>query len=266
MTSSTINETGTGVELYRLQTSADLRELTRIRHALRESVAELPGADNLQEFLNEMELAVVETASNVIRHACPDRDRTLTHIVSLQSGLLTYEIVHDGIGFEGAESEVPEVTDPAEGGMGLFIIAQCVDSISYSPATDGLQAIVLTKTLNTAEKPMEATIEKVNGVVLVTAQYESIDAGNVDCFKRDVSAVIEDGAQVVLDLTCVEFVDSAGLGGIVWFLKKLASCRGELKVCGVCSSVQALFELIRMHRLIAIYSDREEAQSAFLEA
>ncbi|MDA0590140.1 MAG: STAS domain-containing protein [Planctomycetota bacterium] len=113
---------------------------------------------------------------------------------------------------------------------------------------------------------METTIEKVEGVVIVTAQYESLDAGTVADFKGDVEAVIEDGTKVVLDLSKVEFVDSAGLGGIVWFLKQLAAQGGDLKVCGVCSSVRALFELIRMHRLLAIYNDRDEAQRAYQSA
>ena len=151
MTETTNIETRSGVELYRLQTDADLSELTHIRHALRESVANLSGAEELQGFLNELELAVVETATNVIRHACQEPARTLTHIVSIQSGLLTYEIVHDGLAVDGGKRDVPEEIEPAEGGMGLFIIAQCVDSISYSPTTDGLQAIVLTKSLNKGE-------------------------------------------------------------------------------------------------------------------
>lgn len=113
---------------------------------------------------------------------------------------------------------------------------------------------------------METAIEKAEGVVIVTAQYESLDAGTVANFKSDVEAIIEDGAKVVLDLSQVEFVDSAGLGGIVWFLKQLASQGGDLKVCGVCSSVRALFELIRMHRLLAIYNDRDEAQLAHQSA
>jgi anti-sigma B factor antagonist len=113
---------------------------------------------------------------------------------------------------------------------------------------------------------METTIETVDGIVLVTAQYESIDAGTVTDFKGDVEAVIEDGAKVVLDLSRVEFVDSAGLGGIVWFLKQLAAQDGDLKVCSVCSSVRALFELIRMHRLVSIYNDRDEAQRAYQSA
>lgn len=110
---------------------------------------------------------------------------------------------------------------------------------------------------------METTIERIDGVVVITAQYESIDAGTVNDFKADVGPVIEDGAKVVLDLSRVEFVDSAGLGGIVWFLKQLAAQGGDLKVCSVCSSVRALFELIRMHRLIAIYNDRDEAMRGY---
>lgn len=152
MADSTQLQTRPGVELYRLRTTADLAELTKIRHQLRESLAQLNGADELAAFLNKLELAVVETATNVIRHACrSERAKTLTHIVSLDAGLLTYEIVHDGIAFDGTDLETPEEIGPAEGGMGLFIIAQCVDSISYCQTDDGLQAIVLTKSLNKRE-------------------------------------------------------------------------------------------------------------------
>ncbi len=113
---------------------------------------------------------------------------------------------------------------------------------------------------------METTIERVDSIVFVTAEYESIDAGTVNDFKSDVEPIIGDAAQVVLDLSRVDFVDSAGLGGIVWFLKQLASQGGDLTVCGVNSSVRALFELIRMHRLVAIYNDREEAERAYQTA
>ena len=131
MTEDTTTQTRTGVELYRLHTAADLSELTRIRHQLRESVALLDGSVDLPDFLNELELAVVETATNVIRHTCQcEPARTLTHIVSV---------------------DVPEEIEPAEEGMGLFIIAQCVDSIALGPSCDGLQAIVLTKSLNKGE-------------------------------------------------------------------------------------------------------------------
>lgn len=113
---------------------------------------------------------------------------------------------------------------------------------------------------------MDTTIEQIDGVAFISAQYESIDAGTVNDFKGDVEPVIEDGARVILDLSRVEFVDSAGLGGIVWLLKQLAAQGGELKVAGVCSSVRALFELVRMHRLVAIYNDREEALAAYQNA
>jgi anti-sigma B factor antagonist len=110
---------------------------------------------------------------------------------------------------------------------------------------------------------MDTTIERVENITFITAEYEAIDAGSVADFKRDVEAVIEDNARVILDLAKVEFVDSAGLGGIVWLLKQLVAKGGDLKVCGISSSVRALFELIRMHRLVAIHNDRDEAERAF---
>ena len=65
--------------------------------------------------------------------------------------------------------------------------------------------------------------------------------------------------KTVLKLANVEFVDSAGLGAVVASLKRLRAMNGDMKICNVHKSVRALFELVRMHKLVDIYNTREEA-------
>lgn len=106
---------------------------------------------------------------------------------------------------------------------------------------------------------MESTIEKVNDTIVMTVQHEALDAKTAKEFRQDFDNGVEKGANVVLDLSRVEFVDSAGLGAIVASLKSLRSSGGDMKVCGVHKPVRALFELVRMHRLVDIFNDRDEA-------
>jgi len=40
---------------------------------------------------------------------------------------------------------------------------------------------------------------------------------------------------------------------------------GDLKLMGVRKAVQTLFELVRMHRIIEIFDNREEAMDSFTE-
>ena len=106
---------------------------------------------------------------------------------------------------------------------------------------------------------MNATIEKYGNVIVVDVPNESIDASNANDFKRDLETTFEDKAHVVLDLSRVEFVDSAGLGTMVWAVKQLATRDGDLRLCGVNGPVRALFELVRMHKLVSVFNSRDEA-------
>lgn len=109
---------------------------------------------------------------------------------------------------------------------------------------------------------MDTTIEKVGDLTIVTVKQESLDARSAREFRDDIDAVITDGSKVLLDMQNmqnVEFVDSSGLGTIVASLKRLRSTGGELSICCVHSTVRALFELVRMHRLVEIFDTREEA-------
>ena len=106
---------------------------------------------------------------------------------------------------------------------------------------------------------MNATIDKIGQASVFTVSTSAIDAGNCADFKRDMNAVIEDKAQVVLNLENVDFVDSAGLGSIVWGLKQLNNFGGDLRLCGINPAVRTLFELVRMHKLVRVFDSLDDA-------
>lgn len=112
---------------------------------------------------------------------------------------------------------------------------------------------------------MNAIIEKCDDIVVVDVANESIDASNSGDFKHDLEAAFEDNTRIVLDLSHVEFVDSAGLGAMVWALKQLTSRGGDMCLCNVNGSVRALFELVRMHKLVSVFNSRDEAIVSFKE-
>jgi len=106
---------------------------------------------------------------------------------------------------------------------------------------------------------MESTIEKINDIVVLTVQFEALDAKTAKEIRQEFDAVTEAGIQVLLDLEKVQFVDSAGLGAIVSWLKQLRSIHGDLMICNVNKAVRALFELVRMRKLVDIHDDRNQA-------
>ena len=103
------------------------------------------------------------------------------------------------------------------------------------------------------------TTEKVGQTVVVTVQYEALDARTATEFRRELNILLDDASDVLLDFGRVEFVDSAGLGAIVASLKRLRGSGGDMRICDIKKPVRALFELVRMHKLVDIYDNRDDA-------
>jgi anti-sigma B factor antagonist len=113
---------------------------------------------------------------------------------------------------------------------------------------------------------MQAIIDKVGDVAVVLLPYEKIDASCRTEFRADLEPILsEPNPKVVIDMTNVRFVDSAGIGALISCLKRATSNDGDLKLCHVAKPVRALFELVRLHRLLDILNSREEAVAAFEE-
>jgi anti-sigma B factor antagonist len=96
-------------------------------------------------------------------------------------------------------------------------------------------------------------------VALVSFQNDALDASNVKAFREAMTPVVLGHAFVLLDMSGLKFVDSSGLGALLSCLRNMNNKSGELRLFGLTASVMALFELVRMHRIFAIYNTREEA-------
>jgi anti-sigma B factor antagonist len=95
--------------------------------------------------------------------------------------------------------------------------------------------------------------------VAVTIESENLDAGNAQKFKDAVQPYLQANMTVVMDMQHLKFVDSSGLGAMLSCLRTMNNKQGQLKLVGLTKPVRALFELVRMHRIFAIYNTREEA-------
>jgi anti-sigma B factor antagonist len=97
---------------------------------------------------------------------------------------------------------------------------------------------------------------------IVTVRSANLDAGNVQQFKAQIAPVLEACQNVIIDMGALNFVDSSGLGALLSSLRTMNNKNGQLKLFAMAKPVQALFELVRMQRIFAIYNTREEALAA----
>jgi anti-sigma B factor antagonist len=98
-----------------------------------------------------------------------------------------------------------------------------------------------------------------NAGMIVTVPGEHLDVSNSKTFREALQPILDENTTVLLDLQAVDFIDSSGLGSLLSSLRMMNAKDGDLRLFGMRKPVQAMFELVRMHRLFAIYDNEEEA-------
>ena len=96
---------------------------------------------------------------------------------------------------------------------------------------------------------MEMNERKEGGALIVKVLEKRFAADVPAKFKEDMADRIEKGTdRIVLDISDVEFIDSAGLASLVHTLKLLQD-RDKFLVCGARGPVKNVFELTRMDKV-----------------
>lgn len=110
---------------------------------------------------------------------------------------------------------------------------------------------------------MEARVETIENITIARIEAEYLDAGNVKEFRRDIIPMLEGKSFVIIDMSRLKFVDSSGLGAILFYLRQMSSAGGYLKLSGMLNSVRDLSKIMNMHRILDIYDTKDEAIAAF---
>ncbi len=106
---------------------------------------------------------------------------------------------------------------------------------------------------------MKIKTEIINNVFVVTCQGSRFDASFARDFVKSMQYHIQKGhLDIILDLSSVEFVDSAGLGAIVRCLKEING-RGKLVLCGAKEMVLSLLQITQLDKVFIQAENRREA-------
>jgi len=104
---------------------------------VRALIAELADAVPLTpEAVEEVKVAASEAVSNIVRHAYGEMVKPEPVVVRCwkSDGKLTVEIIDRGIGFKvpvGVDAPSPEISREREGGLGIVLIRNLMDSVDY---------------------------------------------------------------------------------------------------------------------------------------
>ncbi len=87
-----------------------------------------------------------------------------------------------------------------------------------------------------------------------------IDANSAKELEQQSLAWIEGGEKkLVLDFTAVDFISSAGLRVILLIAKKLEPAEGKVKLCGLNSTLEDVFDISGFSKLFVIVPSVSEA-------
>ncbi len=99
-------------------------------------------------------------------------------------------------------------------------------------------------------------------VRLSLAGCDAIDSVNAPCVKAEALRLIGEARDVVVDLSGVAFLDSAGVGVLVGLFKNSRLRGGRARFCGLTPGVRSVLELIQLDKIFEIYDDAETATRA----
>lgn len=94
--------------------------------------------------IDDIKVAVSEACTNAIKHG--DNDRFYIKFSILENGL-SIEIRDDGKGYDISSVGTPDLENPKESGLGLFIIKSLMDEVSIESKNNEGTLIKMTKFL-----------------------------------------------------------------------------------------------------------------------
>jgi len=106
--------------------------------------------------------------------------------------------------------------------------------------------------------------QSINGNVAVLKLTGDLDSFSSNYLKEQFGKIFSGNKfEIVVDLTNVEFVDSAGLGQLVNALKLCIHHHGNLVLVGANSSINDLLRITKLDTVFRVYEKVEEAVLGF---
>ena len=113
---------------------------------------------------------------------------------------------------------------------------------------------------------MQLTGKLIDGILVIAHDSNvEIDVGNADAFKAQALRMIADNPKVVLDISAVDFFDSAGMGVLLSLKKKARESQGDLFLAGLRPAIREIFQVIGFDTIFTILPDVPAAVRKFNE-
>lgn len=110
---------------------------------------------------------------------------------------------------------------------------------------------------------MEITVSEMRRVTLLEIAGR-VDSGNATQLGEALTAQIDAGRhQVVLDLSRLDYISSAGLREMVAALKRIRAMNGDIRIASASERIREVFNIAGLDSVFHLYPTQVEAVGSF---
>ena len=184
----------------------------------------------------------------------------------------------EGKGF--GREDVPDVNGEEallhEAGRGIMLMDSFLDELKYNPqgnrlmmvrarqkepdALDAMAAMETDGAASVSSERIEVTV--VGDIQVVEVHAARVDDGNVAEIREELAEVVDEGAEIVLDLSRVEYISSVGIGALVSVYKRVRVKEGHLVLCALQAGVEEILQSASLLKLFHTAPFRDQAITA----
>ena len=99
---------------------------------------------------------------------------------------------------------------------------------------------------------MEYELIERSGTEVLEVGSRTMDQDNAPRMLAALGPAVAAGRNVVIDLSSVQFINSAGLGAIVGLIRDVGQRGGAIRICSPPPTVKALFSMVHLDSIASI--------------
>lgn len=261
-------------QMQRPAVAAHLDDLLRFASELAEREGFAP------DRVRDVELAVEESLVNILTYAYPNRTGFVEVRREFDGRSLRVSVVDNGVPFDPLSVPVTGLTvDTARyrvGGLGILFMRRLADHVAYR-RQEGANVLTLTfdRPLPTRtgapvhpirDDIMETQFQRIENTTLITVKGR-VDHKTAKAFEEVLKNTLDeasaDGSPVlVLDLSGLEYMTSAGLRVLMIAAKTCTSRQQKLAVAALRPAIQEIFRISRFDLVLPVYPTVADALEA----
>lgn len=118
--------------------------------------------------------------------------------------------------------------------------------------------------MDTTPEEIKYDLKENEQISVMTINEKKINAQLAPSFKKEFVLMSSKGInQLVIDMSRVDFIDSSGLGALLFGKRQFEANSGTLKLSGIHGSVLTLMQIAKLDRVFEMFSDDLEAIESF---